>query len=70
MLFFTLQVAGSTSKADFACGVIRGLGGNLNLTDRTLFAKEVRRWMFFKQERCIWCLDGMGYHRTTKDVRL
>lgn len=37
----TLQVAGSTSKADFACGLIRGLGGNLSLADRTAFAKEV-----------------------------
>lgn len=37
----TLQVAGSTSKADFACGVIRGLGGNLSLADRNAFAKEV-----------------------------
>lgn len=35
------QVAGSTSKADFACGLIRGLGGNLSLADRASFAKEV-----------------------------
>lgn len=40
-LFFLHQVAGSTSKADFACGVIRGLGGNLSLADRNSFAKEV-----------------------------
>lgn len=36
-----VQVAGSTSKTDFACGVIRGLGGNLNLASRNSFAKEV-----------------------------
>ncbi|CAM9408681.1 unnamed protein product, partial [Ectocarpus fasciculatus] len=39
-----VQVAGSTSKADFACGVIRGLGGNLSLADRNSFAKEVFQW--------------------------
>ncbi|CAM9717799.1 unnamed protein product, partial [Laminaria digitata] len=39
-----VQVAGSTSKADFACGLIRGLGGNLSLVDRTAFAKEVFQW--------------------------
>ncbi|CAM9131219.1 unnamed protein product, partial [Ectocarpus sp. 4 AP-2014] len=39
-----VQVAGSTSKADFACGVIRGLGGNLSIADRNSFAKEVFQW--------------------------
>ena len=34
-------MAGSTSKAEFACGVIRGLGGNLRLPERSAFAREV-----------------------------
>ncbi|CAN0042899.1 unnamed protein product [Ascophyllum nodosum] len=38
------QVAGSTSKAEFACGVIRGLGGNLRLPERSAFAREVFQW--------------------------
>ncbi|CAM9184751.1 unnamed protein product, partial [Discosporangium mesarthrocarpum] len=38
------QVAGAATKAEFACGVIRGLGGNLSLSDRSALAKEVFQW--------------------------
>mmetsp|Transcript_8125 Transcript_8125/g.10764 ORF Transcript_8125/g.10764 Transcript_8125/m.10764 type:complete len:2280 (+) Transcript_8125:2-6841(+) len=38
------QVAGVNSKESFVCGLIRGLGGNLSLQDRTIFAKEVFQW--------------------------
>jgi hypothetical protein len=36
-----MQVAGASTKAEFACGLIRGLGGNLSTPDRTALAKEV-----------------------------
>ncbi|CAM9134653.1 unnamed protein product [Chrysoparadoxa australica] len=38
------QVAGACDKGEFVCGLIRGLGGNLSLPDRTSFAKEVFQW--------------------------
>ncbi|KAG5188873.1 dynein heavy chain, N-terminal region 2-domain-containing protein [Tribonema minus] len=38
------QVTGASSKAEFICGLVRGLGGNLSLADRTAFAKEVFQW--------------------------
>ncbi|CAM9144794.1 unnamed protein product [Heterosigma akashiwo] len=38
------QVAGSEAREEFCVGLIRGLGGNLSLQDRNLFAKEVFAW--------------------------
>ena len=35
------QVKGAQSREEFLCGVIRGLGGNLSLAQRTVFAKEL-----------------------------
>ncbi len=37
-------LAGATSKTAFVCGLIRGLGSNLNLKKRSQFAKEVFSW--------------------------
>ena len=36
------HLVGVTSKAEFACALVRGLGGNLPLPIREKFAKEVR----------------------------
>jgi dynein heavy chain 2 len=38
------QIKNCTHKAQFLCGIIRGLGGNLSLEDRSKFAKEVFQW--------------------------
>lgn len=38
------QVADATSKGEFVCGLIRGLGANLTVTDRISFAKELFQW--------------------------
>ncbi|KAH8059565.1 dynein light chain binding protein [Aureococcus anophagefferens] len=35
---------GATSKLAFVAGLVRGLGGNLGVGDRTAFAKEVFAW--------------------------
>jgi dynein heavy chain 2 len=37
-------VGGATSKLAFVAGLVRGLGGNLGVGDRTAFAKEVFAW--------------------------
>ena len=36
------HLMGVASKAEFACALIRGLGGNLPLSTREKFAKEVK----------------------------
>ena len=36
------HLVGVASKAEFACALVRGLGGNLPLPTREKFAKEVR----------------------------
>eukprot|EP01033_Poteriospumella_lacustris_P002713 gene2718-1970_t len=38
------QVRDATSKQEFICGLIRGIGGNLSLTNRTALAKEIFQW--------------------------
>jgi dynein heavy chain 2, cytosolic len=38
------QLMGATSRQEFICGLCRGLGGNLSLTQRTTLAKEVFQW--------------------------
>ena len=39
------HVAGSKSQGEFVCGLIRGLGGNLDMEQRTAFAREVFAWV-------------------------
>lgn len=38
------QIKHAKTKADFVCGLIRGLGGNLGLAQRAVFAKDVFQW--------------------------
>ncbi|CAM9392956.1 unnamed protein product, partial [Phaeothamnion confervicola] len=38
------QLRGADSKAEFALGLIRGLGGNLSASDRNTFARDVFNW--------------------------
>jgi len=38
------QVRDATSKEEFVCGIIRGLGGNLSLQQRTVLAREIFSW--------------------------
>ena len=40
------HVTGAASKSEFACALVRGFGGNLSVTSRTAFAKEVsaKKW--------------------------
>ena len=38
------HIVGVGSKSEFACALVRGLGGNLSVTSRTAFAKEVIRY--------------------------
>ena len=38
------QVKNSNSRQEFIVGLIRGLGGNLSITNRVTFAKEVFQW--------------------------
>ena len=38
------HLMGAGSKAEFTCGLVRGLGSNLTLESRTKFAKEVSLW--------------------------
>ena len=41
------HLMGVASKAEFACALIRGLGGNLPLSTREKFAKEVKSNLSF-----------------------
>jgi dynein heavy chain 2, cytosolic len=38
------QVTNATSRSEFICGLIRGLGGNLSIPQRISLAKEVFQW--------------------------
>ena len=38
------HLMGVSCKAEFVCALIRGLGGNLQLSTREKFAKEVFQW--------------------------
>ena len=38
------HLMGVSSKAEFVCALIRGLGGNLQQSTREKFAKEVFQW--------------------------
>ena len=38
------QVSGAEKRGAFICGLVRGLGGNLALADRSTFAKQVFQW--------------------------
>jgi len=38
------QIIDANSRSEFICGLIRGLGGNLNMSQRTQLAKEVLQW--------------------------
>ena len=38
------QIKSATTRQEFVCGVIRGLGGNLSLAQRASLAKEVFGW--------------------------
>jgi dynein heavy chain 2 len=38
------QIKNSSSRQEFLVGIIRGLGGNLSIANRTTFAKEVFQW--------------------------
>lgn len=38
------HLVGATTKGEFVCGLIRGMGSNLSIPDRTKFAKEVFGW--------------------------
>lgn len=38
------QLKDATTRQEFVCGLIRGIGGNLSLTNRTALAKEVFQW--------------------------
>jgi dynein heavy chain 2 len=38
------QIKDATSRQEFICGLIRGIGGNLNLSQRSTLAKEVFQW--------------------------
>jgi len=38
------QVKDSNNREEFICGLIRGIGGNLNLSQRVALAKEIFQW--------------------------
>jgi dynein heavy chain 2, cytosolic len=38
------QIKDATSRQEFICGLIRGIGGNLSLSQRALLAKDVFQW--------------------------
>ncbi len=38
------QIKDASSRQEFICGLIRGLGGNLSISARVQFAKEVFQW--------------------------
>ena len=38
------QIRDATSRQEFICGLIRGIGGNLSLSNRSLLAKEIFQW--------------------------
>lgn len=38
------QIKDCTTRQEFVCGLIRGIGGNLSLAHRTALAKEVFQW--------------------------
>ena len=38
------QIKDATTRQEFICGLIRGIGGNLSLVHRALLAKEVFQW--------------------------
>lgn len=38
------QIKNATTRQEFICGLIRGIGGNLSLVHRALLAKEVFQW--------------------------
>ena len=38
------QIKAAKTKQEFICGLIRGLGGNLNLSTRGSFAKDLFQW--------------------------
>jgi dynein heavy chain 2 len=38
------HIKDSKSRQEFVCGLIRGIGGNLSLSQRTLLAKEIFQW--------------------------
>lgn len=45
------QLNAVTERGQFIVGLLRGLGGNLNLKTRQEFAKEVRTLVFFMYEQ-------------------
>ena len=38
------QLKDATTRQEFICGLIRGIGGNLSLSNRTALAKEIFQW--------------------------
>ena len=38
------QIRDATTRQEFICGLIRGIGGNLSLSNRSLLAKEIFQW--------------------------
>ncbi len=48
------HLRGAGSKAEFTCGLVRGLGSNLTLESRTKFAKEVSLWQATKLLRALY----------------
>ena len=47
------HLVGVASKAEFACALVRGLGGNLPLPTRERFAKEVSQEQFNQALACV-----------------
>ena len=41
------HIVGVASRAEFACALVRGLGGNLSVNSRAAFAKEVMMMMLW-----------------------
>jgi dynein heavy chain 2 len=38
------QIRDATTKQEFICGLIRGIGGNLSISNRSALAKEIFQW--------------------------
>ena len=48
------HLVGVSSKGEFSCSLVRGLGGNLTTATRTEFAKQVRTLFFVKLLLCLF----------------
>ena len=56
------HIMGVASKSEFACALVRGFGGNLSVTSRTAFAKEVglyKQWFILTILCCCRCSRGL-----------